>query len=90
MYSVILDRRQIHTSPGIPDSYFAVAYTKGNATATRRGCDLVARDPLVDTFLILLKYAPGGSTLEMGELAKSGYAAFVLVIGGFAAYELEL
>jgi hypothetical protein len=36
------------------------------------------------------KYAPGGSTLEMGELAKSGYATFVLVIGGFVAYELEL
>jgi hypothetical protein len=38
----------------------------------------------------ILKYAPWGSTLEMGELTKSGYAAFVLVIGGFATHELEL
>jgi len=27
-----------------------------------------------------IKYAPGGSTLEMGELAKSGYAAFVAAL----------
>jgi len=27
-----------------------------------------------------VKYAPGGSTLEMGKLAKSGYTAFVAAL----------
>ena len=31
-------------------------------------------------FCTKLKYAPGGFTLEMGELAKSGYAAFVAAL----------
>jgi hypothetical protein len=34
------------------------------------------------------KYAPGGFTLEIGELAKKRHSRFLLVIGGFAAHEL--
>ena len=33
-----------------------------------------------DSYTPLIKYAPGGFTLEMGELAKSGYAAFVAAL----------
>ena len=38
--------------------------------------------PRVSSFVVWTskKYAPGGFTLEMGELAKSGYAAFVAAL----------